>query len=53
MDIKIFLQLGGGGEPDVMVKIFFLHITLLFHQCNDKNIIYQQFYSCLRYIFYT
>ena len=21
---------------------FFLHITILFHQCNDKNIIYQQ-----------
>ena len=32
--------------------IFFLHITILFHQCNAKNIIYQQFYCCLRYIFY-
>ena len=26
---------------------------ILFHQCNNKNIIYQQFYCCLRYIFYT
>ena len=32
--------------------IFFLHIIILFHQCNNKNI-YQQFYCCLRYIFYT
>ena len=23
------------------------------HLCNNKNIIYQQFYSCLCYIFYT
>ena len=25
---------------------------ILFHVCNNKNI-YQQFYCCLRYIFYT
>ena len=47
MDIKIFLK-----GPEVGL-IFFLHITILFHQCNDKNIIYQQFYCCLRYTFYT
>ena len=26
--------------------IFFWHITILFHQCNDKKIIHQQFYCC-------
>ena len=30
---------------------FFWHITILFHQCNNKNTIYQQFYCCLCYIF--
>ena len=57
MDINFFLK-GGGQEGGSGVGyffftyysllIFFLHI----HQCNDKNIIYQQFYCCLRYIFY-
>ena len=32
---------------------FFLHITILFNQCSDKNIIYQQFYCGLRYIVNT
>ena len=32
---------------------FFLHIAILFHQCNNKNVIYQQFFCCLHYIFYT
>ena len=32
IDIKIFTN-GAGG-------FFFLHITILFHQCNNKNIIY-------------
>ena len=31
---------------------FFLRITILFYNFNDENI-YQQFYYCLRYIFYT
>ena len=39
----------GGGPGDC----FFFNIDILFHQCNDKNIIYQQFYCCLRCIFYT
>ena len=33
--------------------LFFLHIAILFHQCNDENIICQQFYCCLHCIFYT
>ena len=42
-----------GGSWGAGRGCFFLHITILFHQCNDKNIIYQQFYCCLRSIFYT
>ena len=49
MDIKIFTNgLDGWRWVD-----FVLHITILFHQCNNKNIMYQLFYCCLRYIFYT
>ena len=48
MDIKYFTNGGARG-----LWIFFLHITILFHQCNHKNIIYQLFYCCLHYIFYT
>ena len=48
-DINIFtnggVQGAGRGQVD-----FFLRITKLFHQCDNKNIIYQQFYCCLRYI---
>ena len=46
-----FLQMGqGAGQGHVD---FFLHITILFHQCNNINIIYQQFYYCLHFRFYT
>ena len=37
MDIKIFWSVGGQvGGPGVG-WFFFLHITILFHQCNDKK----------------
>ena len=29
-------------------KCFFDGVTILIHQCNNTNIAYQQFYSCLR-----
>ena len=54
MDINIFTN-GGGGiffTYYYMISIFFLHITIWFHQCYNENT-YQQFYCCLRYIFYT
>ena len=51
MDIKNFLKGWGGGKQAGGRLNFFIHITILFYQCNDKNI-YQQFYCCLRYIFY-
>ena len=53
MDIKKFLEGGGPGGWARGWLIFFLHITILFHQYNDKNIICEQFYCCLHYIFYT
>ena len=28
-------------------KCFFDRVTILFHHCNNTNITYQQFYSCL------
>ena len=49
MDIKIFTTGGvreggccGSGEW------FFDRVATLFHQCNNTNITYQQFYSYLR-----
>ena len=52
VDIKKILNgEAKGGRPGEGL-IFFLLITILIHQCNDKNIS-QQFYCCLRYIFYT
>ena len=48
MDIKIFTNVRGTGQG-----LFFLHINILFYQCSNINIIDQQFYRCLRYIFYT
>ena len=53
MDIKKILKGGARGAGPGASYFFFLHITILFHQCNDKNIIYQQFYCCLSHIFYT
>ena len=52
MDIKIFTN-GGGGQGSRPEADFFLHITILFHQYNTINIIYQQFYCFLRYILYA
>ena len=52
MDIKIFTNGGAEGLAGAG-GFYFLHVTILFHQCNNKKIIYQQFYCCLRYIFYT
>ena len=49
-DIKIFINpmcLAGSGW-----NFFALHITVLFNQSNDENM-YQQFYYCLHYIFYS
>ena len=48
MDIKTFLKEGQGAWGGM----FFLRITILVQQYNDKNI-YQQFYCCLRYKFYA
>ena len=39
---KIFTTAVGGGE-----MFFFDRITILFRQCNNMNITYQQFYFCL------
>ena len=49
MGIKIFAKRGTREQARGGLN-FFLPITILFHQCNDKNI-YQQFYCCLCYIF--
>ena len=45
-----FLQMGARAMSG---WIFFwtYSITILFYQCNDKNIIHQQIYCCLSYIF--
>ena len=42
-----------GGQARGGWNFSFCHITILFHQCNNKKIIYQEFYCCLRYIFFT
>ena len=53
IDIKN-LQPGGGwvGLGGVLWRgenvFFFDRVTILFHQCNNTNNTYQQFYSCLR-----
>ena len=44
MDIKIF-TIGGGAVG--LGKCFFDRVTILFHQCDNIIITYQQFYSCL------
>ena len=44
-----FLQPGGFGESCGKREFFFL--TIVFHQCNNTTITYQQFYSCLRWYF--
>ena len=50
MDIKIFTTRGvrGGGGAVGEGKSFFDTETILFHQCNNTNITYQEFYSCSR-----
>ena len=50
--------LGGGAVGAVFGQVlweggkcFFDRVTILFHQCNNTTIAYQQFYSDLRYCF--
>ena len=45
MDIK---KISNYGEQGGARWIFFLHISILFKQCNNKNIIYQQFLLMFR-----
>ena len=47
VDIKIFITVDRGGAL-VRGKCFLGKVTILFNQCNNTNITYQQFYSCLR-----
>ena len=42
MDIKFFTNLGGGGKGAGRVRVEFIFLTysfILFHECNNKNII--------------
>ena len=48
MDIKIFTTEGVPGGAVGGGKCFFDRAPILFHQFNNTNITYQQFYSCLR-----
>ena len=43
------LNLFQGGRAGA-VGIFFGHVSILFHECNNKNIIYQQFLLFTLYI---